>query len=382
MREHAASAVENVIYSFAGGSGSMADGENPRAGLVIVDDTLYGTTFVGGDCRHKYNCHGSGTVFSVTPYGTETVLHRFSLDRNGRYPYAGLTVVDGTLYGTTEEGGKGNAGTVFKIAASGAITVLHRFVPGGADAAGPRADMIDVNGTLYGTTGAGGGIGCDDYGCGTVFSITPSGKEKVIHSFGGSGDGKAPFAGLLNVDGTLYGTTSDGNASGFYGTVFAVTPSGKETVIHAFKEGAGDGEDPWAGLINVSGTLYGTTVNGGASCRSSNNGCGTVFSITPSGKEKVLYSFKGGTSDGVEPEAGLLNVDGTLYGTTAGGGTNSRGTVFSITLSGVETVLHSFGASGDGANPEAGLINVNGTLYGTTVKGGTDNDGTVFSLTP
>jgi uncharacterized repeat protein (TIGR03803 family) len=380
VRGHNTSAVESVIYSFAGGSGSTADGVNPRAGLLSVDGTLYGTTFVGGDYRGEHP-HGFGTVFSVTPYGTETVLYRFV--RPGRYPYAGLIGVDGTLYGTTEEGEKGNEGTLFKIATSGAETVLHRFGRG-ADGAGPRAAMIDVKGTLYGTTEAGGGIGCNGYGCGTVFSITPSGEETVLHSFG-SGEGAVPFGGLVNVKGTLYGTTYYGNASGVYGTVFAIAPSGKQTVLHGFKGSPSDGAEPWAGLVNVNGTLYGTTSVGGAnSCRSSNQGCGTVFSITPSGMETVLYSFKGGMSDGGVPEAGLLNVNGTMYGTTYNGGLYGGGTVFSITPAGSETVIHSFNrpGSGDGAAPQADLIDVNGTLYGTTVGGGEYGDGTVFSLSP
>jgi uncharacterized repeat protein (TIGR03803 family) len=97
----------------------------------------------------------------------------------------------------------------------------------------------------------------------------------------------------------------------------------------------------------------------------------------------VLYSFKGGSEDGEYPEAGLINVKGTLYGTTYDGGANGDGTVFAITTSGAETVLHSFkGGSGDGEDPEAGLLNVKGTLYGTTFEGGANGDGTVFSLKP
>jgi uncharacterized repeat protein (TIGR03803 family) len=95
----------------------------------------------------------------------------------------------------------------------------------------------------------------------------------------------------------------------------------------------------------------------------------------------VLYSFAGGSGDGANPFAGLLNVNGTLYGTTEEGGAYGYGTVFKITRRGTETVLHSFGGSGDGANPYAGLLKVNGTFYGTTARGGTNNDGTVFSLT-
>ena len=190
------------------------------------------------------------------------------------------------------------------------------------------------------------------------------------------------FARLLNVKGTLYGTTYYGTALGTYGIVFKITPSGKETVLHTFKGGA-DGAEPWADLINVNGTLYGTTSTGGVSSYCEAPGCGTVFSITPSGKEKVLYSFKGGESDGAGPEAGLTDVNGMLYGTTAGGGTHGCGTIFSMTTPGAETWTYSFcSSSGDGVEPDSDLIDVNGTLYGTTVSGGTYvHYGTVYSLT-
>jgi uncharacterized repeat protein (TIGR03803 family) len=192
--------------------------------------------------------------------------------------------------------------------------------------------------------------------------------------------------GLINVKGTLYSTTIYGGVNN-EGTVFAITTSGTETVLHSFG-GSGDGKEPDGGLINVKGTLYSTTVYGGVNCKSS--GCGTVFAITTSGKETVLHSF-GATGDGEDPYAGLLNVNGTLYGTTLYGGSGSCsyrgisgcGTVFSITPSGTEAVLHSFGGSGDdGENPHSGLINVKGTLYSTTFSGGANDYGTVFSISP
>ena len=97
----------------------------------------------------------------------------------------------------------------------------------------------------------------------------------------------------------------------------------------------------------------------------------------------MLYSFEGGSKDGAYPEAGLLNVNGTLYGTTyEGGGATGGGTVFAITTSGKETLLHSFTGSGDGEYPNAGLIDVSGTLYGTTADGGANDGGTVFLLSP
>ena len=157
-------------------------------------------------------------------------------------------------------------------------------------------------------------------------------------------------------------------------------------MLYSFKGGSGDGEWPTqAALLDVNGMLYGTSKRGGTKNR------GTVFSITTSGKESVLHSF-GGSGDGIYPYGGLIDVNGTLYGTTSNGGTVSCGvrygnvhgcgTVFSITTSGEETVLHSFGAPKDGKYPYSGLINVNDTLYGTTTAGGAKDAGIVFSLSP
>jgi uncharacterized repeat protein (TIGR03803 family) len=235
--------------------------------------------------------------------------------------------------------------------------------------------------------------GCSS-GSGTPLSPSPAGLSAerarpsvtygVLYSFkGGSGDGADPYAGLINVKGTLYGTTYSGGASG-NGTVFAITKTGTETVLYSFKGGSGDGAQVVGGLLNVKGTLYGTTTGGGAGCGS--YGCGTVFKITTSGTETVLHSFSG-SGDGENPDAGLINVKGTFYGTTEYGGANCSssgvcGTVFKITTSGAETVLHSFGGSGDGIVPKGGLLNNSGRLYGTTAYGGANGDGTVFSLSP
>jgi uncharacterized repeat protein (TIGR03803 family) len=145
----------------------------------------------------------------------------------------------------------------------------------------------------------------------------------VLHSFGGSGDGKLPYAGVISVKDRLYGTTLEGGANSD-GAVFKITRSGAETVLHSFG-GSGDGVNPLAGLISVKNTLYGTTYSGGADL------LGTVFSIKPSGAETVLYSFKGGSEDGNYPYAGVISVNGTLYGTTYSGGANASGTVFALT---------------------------------------------------
>jgi uncharacterized repeat protein (TIGR03803 family) len=373
--------MERVLHRF-GGSG---DGVWPVFGdLIDVKGKLYGTTSGAG-------ANNAGTVFTITPSGKETTLYNFggfgSGDAAG--PWAGLINVNGALYGTTFGGGTDDFGAVFTIAPSGKETVLSSFVGGSGDGREPVAGLINVKGILYGTTYIGGGTACG-LGCGTVFAITPSGKETVLHSFAGSGDGSFPYAGLINVKGALYGTTSIGGGTGCggygCGAVFTITPSGIETVLYSFGAGGSqDGANPYAGLLNVNGTLYGTTRSGGRTgC--DDGGCGTVFAITPSGSETVLHRF-GGSGDGVHPYASLVNVNGKLYGTTREGGASTYGTVFAITPSGTETVLHSFSGSADGVHPYAGLIDVNGTLYGTTYQGGGNNNcargcGTVFSITP
>ncbi|MGA7246356.1 MAG: choice-of-anchor tandem repeat GloVer-containing protein [Candidatus Cybelea sp.] len=187
----------------------------------------------------------------------------------------------GTLYGTTEFGGKHNRGTIFSITTAGVEKVLHSFGKR-SDGSQPLAQLVHVGSTLYGTTSSGGAYTCGRYRCGTVFSITTGGMEKVLHSFNGT-DGQGPAAGLLDVSGTPYGTTSKGGAytcaAATCGTVFRITTRGAEKVLHSFA-GSSDGALPLAGPIKANGALYGTTsLGGGSGC--SGNGCGTVFSMSP-----------------------------------------------------------------------------------------------------
>jgi uncharacterized repeat protein (TIGR03803 family) len=359
----------NILHKF-GGSG---DGWYPSAALINVRGTLYGTTAKGGS-------HNAGTVFSITKSGEETILHSFGGRNDGVQPFAPLIDVNGTLYGTTSVGGLSDAGTVFSITPAGNEKVLYSFSPGALDGSMPYAGLIDVKGTLYGTTSQGGDHTCGGISCGTVFSITTSGTEKVLYSFGrqatsrNGNDGSYPVAELREVSGLLYGTTSQGGKYG-RGTVFDITIYGGESVLYSFgTRRFFDGTDPSSALINVNGTLYGTTVNGGAYDDS-----GTVLSITTGGREKVIHSFSG--SDGSWPYEGLIDVRGALYGTTSRGGVNNAGTVFSMTTSGKENLLHSFG-NGSGKHPVAELLELGGRLYGTTYGVTARRSGNVFSLTP
>lgn len=348
-----------IVYSFVGG----ANGAYPDSSLVDLDGTLYGTTRAGG---------GGGTVFSVTTDGTENVVYRFHGrgHPDGSHPNSVIGAAD-ILYGTAANGGSSlQRGTVFKVAPSGTENLIYAFN------ASPDGDhplgVIDVRGKLYGTTAGGG-----KYGCGTVFSVNMAGKEHVLYSFLRRKlrrDGCHPNGNLVEENDTFYGTTVVG---GTYqrGTVFAITTGGAEKVLYDFGNGP-DGAFPKAGLVDADGTLYGTNRY-------------VAFSISPSGSLTVLHVF-GSYHDGAYPEAPLIDVNGTLYGTTELGGKYCSqtflqpgcGTVFSMTPSGTETVLHSFGAQGDGFHPVAGLIDIEGTLYGTAIGGGPSHHGIVFAITP
>jgi uncharacterized repeat protein (TIGR03803 family) len=355
---------------------SGMDGSSPQASLINVNGTLYGTTYGGG-------FRSSGTVFSVDPNtGAETVLHQFGDGNDGLNPQSALIDVKGTLYSTTLSGGGYGGGAVFALDPStGEENTVYGFCsrPDCPDGQYPHAPLIAVKGVLYGTTMQGGAQAVGQ-ASGTVFSIDrKTGAETVLHSFGKGSDGWSPSAGLIKLKGRLYGTTSYG---GTYnrGTVFSLDPaSGAETIVHSFGNGT-DGANPNAGLIDVHGMLYGTTSYGGANSCGNGLACGTVFSLDPkTGAETVVYSFDSST-DGTNPFGSLIAVKGMLYGTTAFG--NSHGTVFSIDpTGGTETTVHAFGGSGDGQTPYDTLIDVNGTLYGTTADGGASGHGTVFAIT-
>ena len=268
--------VSSTIWAFGGTSG---DGTLPECNLVMdKSGNLYGTTFSGG-------VDNLGTVFELSKVNgawTESVLHSFTGNADGWYPYAGLLLQgSGTLYGTTIYGGDpGGDGTVFKLFKSGGVwkkKVLYSFANGE-----PLGTLIrDISGSLYGTTHFGGGNDA-----GTVFMLSRSAgkwKETILHSFDPfNGDGANPLAGLTwSPSGSLYGTTSEGGTPGYpgVGIVFALTPSGggswTETILHSF-EGNADGSYPMAGItLDNVGALYGTTEIGGA------DDIGTVWKITP-----------------------------------------------------------------------------------------------------
>lgn len=367
----AQAATEALAYSFQWGN----DANHPTAALIKVNGKLYGTSYYGGGS----GCggYGCGTVYSFDPAtGTDTVVYTFQDNgSDGQIPEAALVKVGGILYGTTSQGGAYGQGTLFSVDPNtGTESVLYSFQSNGADGTDPGvgAVLIHVGSMLYGTTNTGG-----TNNKGTVFSFNvKTGAENVMHSFGNGSDGASPFAGLVDVNGAFFGTTSSGGASG-YGTVYSLDrKTGAETVLYSF-QGGSDGAGP-VSLINVKGTFYGATFSGGAA------NVGTVFSLDPTtGAETVLYAFKTNGTDGYNPYGNLIDVKGTLYGTTYFGGHIGVGTVFSLDpKTDAYAILHSFEANGDGQYPFAGLTNFDGTLYGTAWAGGANDAGVVFTITP
>jgi uncharacterized repeat protein (TIGR03803 family) len=252
----------------------------------------------------------------------------------------------------------------------------------GANPNSPQSGVIrDSDGNLYGVTFFGGHVShrCE-LGCGVVFKLSPDGTFTVLHTFKALNDGTNPYGTLFRDErGNLYGTTIGGGAYG-NGTIFRISASGGERVLYSFT-GVADGSRPYSGLVYSHGNLYGTTYQGGAA------GHGTVYELTSSGALIVLHTFAG-EPDGDTPLGGLVrDANGNLFGTTYFGGAFGFGTVYKVDATGTESVLYSFAGGTDGANSSSDLLVGNGgELFGTTSEGGTNNDctncGTIFRLDP
>ena len=355
----------------------------------------------------------------------ENVLHTFTFDAGGGFPFAGLTFdAKGNLYGVSDFGGDLNlgvcCGVVFQLTPdnSGGWTfkVIYTFTGPITGGEAPTGSVVfDASGNLYGTTQIGGF-------CGTAYQLSPTQKgewkQTTLHYFnnvekGVTDDGCLPSSFLIfDQAGNLYGTTqqtgaSDCMTSAGCGTVFELSPQAdgkwKERVIHHFpRQGTEDGISPYGGLaMDSAGNLWGTTQFGGSA------GEGTIFELTPgtggAWAEKVAFSFSGDNGD--LPYAGLtMDSAGNFYGTTYFGGANGTGTVYRMTpqVNGSlnETVIHDFALCNqtecpDGFAPFGGLVfDAVGNLYGTTTLGGGASTvcdqgstirvgcGVVFKLTP
>ncbi|MEI8292149.1 MAG: choice-of-anchor tandem repeat GloVer-containing protein [Verrucomicrobiota bacterium] len=341
-----------ILKSFSARSANYpytnTDGVWPQAGLVLSNSILYGTTMNGG-------LYGGGTVFKIQTDGSNFVtLKNFLFSGGGAStdasnPQAGLVLAENTLYGTSYYGGTNGNGTVFKVNTdSSGFAILKHFSATilntnfgayvNGDGAIPYSGLALNGGALYGTTSRGG-----SFGYGTVFMLNTDGSSfAVLKNFprsfssgGGSGindDGMYPIGGLICQNNVLYGTTMGGGTNG-WGTVFKISIYGDGySVIKSFAN-IPDGSYPQSTLVLSGNTLYGTTVSGGVT------GNGTLFKVNLDGTGySILKNFPATVSDtnndgGLNwSMAGLTLNGGTFYGTASVGGAYGSGTVFKLDL--------------------------------------------------
>lgn len=363
-----------TLYKFCSKTG-CTDGSGPYAPLLqATDGSFYGTTLNGGGT----GCDGSGcgTVFKMSPAGKLTTLYEFCTKSNcsdGAWPnFAMVQATDGNIYGTTALGGNSacpnGCGTAFKITPDGKLTTLHAFCSKSncIDGSSPQGIVQGTDRNFYGVTSLGGEnvSGCDGFGCGTVFKMTPQGKSITLYSFCSQAnctDGSFPLVGLLQAtDGNLYGTTLTGGDDscvppGGCGTVFKITNEGKLTTLHRVRPN--EGYNLGTGLLQATdGNFYGGT--GTTFCV--NNICNsvsTLFKMTPAGKFMTLHRCANKCDI---PSQLVQATNGILYGTASSNST--PGSVFSLSLG-----LGPFVAT----NPTSGKVRMRVAVLGNNLNAST-----------
>ena len=362
-----------TLHRFTGVSG---EGSDPQAALIQGSDgAFYGTTNSGGTS-------GKGTVYRLSADAqTLTTLHSFTgTGGEGSDPDTALLQgKDGAFYGATAGGGANGAGTIYRLSADGTMfATFYSFAGSASVAAAPNALIQGSDGAFYGTT-VGGGTN----NIGTIFRLSADGKTfTTLYNFTGvNGTGNLPEAALLQgSDGAFYGTTQGESDAPNNGVVYRLSVDGKTfTVLHAFS-GTDNYAFPEAAVIlGTDGAFYGTTLGGGTS------GKGTVYRLSADGKMFAsLHSFTGASGDGANPYGTLLQgSDGTFYGTTNAGGTGGYGAIYQLSSDGKTlTTIHSFtGPTGDSLHPQSTLLKgSDGNLYGTTAGGSGGDQGSIYEL--
>ena len=374
-----------VLHNFTGGS----DGAFPLTGLTLdASGNLYGTTAGGGRgaCRFNY-VQGCGTVFKMRHQNEGWALTSlFSF--NGSDGFLPETRVafgpSGALYGTTIDGSQQgiHQGTLYRLTPPAHIcgslscpwtlTTLHRFGSGN-DGWEPLGDLtFDEAGSVYGTTlSGGGGQG------GTVYKFS-AGVETILYNFPALNHGNDPGGGVVfDSAGNLWGTTQSGGSNSSCGVVYMLHPTQSgwaETVVYNFGQTQTDGCGPNGEVIfDAAGHYLGTTISGGLT------DAGTLYGPSPYGWSFTsIGNIEGGPSTGL-----TMDSAGNVYGTTYSDGPYEGGSVFEQTPEGTFISLHDFTGAGDGGAPRSNvIIDSNGNLYGTTAGGGAYGYGVVWEITP
>lgn len=373
-----------TLHSFNGNDGKQpANGL-----VVAPDGTLYGDTDAAlgnsnrtiSDVIFKTRPDGSGIQLLHTFPGTNVS----GANSDGSAPNR-LLLVDGFLYGTTYTGGANGTGVIFKMDTNGgSFQILHTFGPNNSqstDGAGPASGLtLGPDGFLYGVTYAGGAGGG-----GSVYRIyLADNGYQVIYRFSSAAGSDAPgyqpnTAVVFGSDGSLYGTTQAGGGSG-KGTVYKIVPDTLAfSVLHSFDTAGGYG--PQGVIYGSDGNLYGTTFIGGPGDSSGFNGGGTLFKLTLSKVYTVIHSFVSGTDQPAIPLTPPTEApDGTLYGATNGGGTAGVGAIYQYNKNGGIFQIVGSLTKTTGDSPSGPLVIANQKVYGTAQAEGAFMDGTLFSL--
>jgi len=352
--------------------------QTPSGELLLASDgSLYGTSTDGGD-------FGTGSLFQVTPESEITVHVHFTdgiAPALGAFPRAGLVADSaGNLWGTSEQGGQFGYGTVFKFnPTTKVLTTEHEFA--NTDGAYPVCTLLnDGTDRFIGTTREGG-----TGGLGTIFRIDSSNSTlTVIAEFtglSGAVKGSNPKGGLrMDGMGRFWGTTSTGGVNNL-GSIYRTDLVTVTTVVEfTGTNGAAEGASALTSLVSDgAGNLWGTTLLGG------NGDFGTVFKInTTTDVFTTVHEFD--DLSGSSP-SGRLVLDGAggFFGTASQGGQNDAGTIFRINIASglLETVTDFTGTTGDnpGSFPTAGLTADGlGNFWGVATAGGVDNNGTIFTI--
>ncbi|MGP6158965.1 MAG: choice-of-anchor tandem repeat GloVer-containing protein [Vulcanimicrobiaceae bacterium] len=375
-----------MLHAFSGAEGAFPQGQLFYA-LINKAVVVAGTAQGGG-------AQGDGSVFDYNLFnGRFADIHDFAgSPTDGFNPLGGVALNAslshlGSIAGVTSEGGANNDGALWTISPQGVESLVYSFgsVPNpnnpnspldGTSPEGTLAQAFDGN--FYSTTSTGG-----QNNLGTVFRYSPSsGTVTSVYSFGASTtDAALPQEGLvLGFNHLLYGTSTNGGANS-QGAVYSITTSGPEKVLYSFGSlaGAADGANPQCLLaVDPHGNIWGTAPNGGL-------GAGTVWEIS-NNAFRVVYTFPPSGANGSAPIAGLsFGPHDLLYGTASAGGANGDGVIYSINpATGAFSKVHDFNATTDGSDPLGTLLlqPLSQSFYGTTGSDGPNGFGTLFRFKP
>lgn len=300
---------------------------------------------------------------------------------------------NGFFYGTSRSGGAYGNGCLYRVSRTGEVKALVHFTGAAGTSRGkrPQSGLVDDGtGVLWGTTFQGGAGNSGD-GFGTVFKFNPVSSDftSVVEFSGtvGFAKGSFPQAALVkDASGRMWGTTSMGGAGG-HGTIFHINPTNLAfTTVLAFTGNAGinRGRNVLAPLVfDGTGTMWGTTAEGGS------GGHGTLFSVnTGTSALATLVDFTGiaGAFPGSRAAAALVpGLPGTWWGTTSSGGAEGHGTIFRYTVPGgaflSAAAFTGTGGSVPGRIPASALASDGqGNFLGTTNAGGAEDFGTIYKV--